>query len=53
MKLSGTFRSERSNALERIVENGHVHAPKTKELLWLKIKQKQKQQDFSIKVKMK
>jgi hypothetical protein len=39
----GTFESERSNALERIVENGHgtltvmsqyghVHAPKTKEL---------------------
>jgi hypothetical protein len=29
----GTFESERSNAMERIVENGHVHVPKTKELL--------------------
>jgi hypothetical protein len=26
----GTFESERSNALERIVENGHVHPPKTR-----------------------
>jgi hypothetical protein len=41
----GTIQSERSNALERIVENGHgmvtgrsryfhVHAPKTKETLY-------------------
>ena len=29
----GTIESERSNALERIVENGHVHVPKTKETL--------------------
>jgi hypothetical protein len=28
----GTIESERSNALERLVENGHVHVPKTKEL---------------------
>ena len=29
----GTIESERSNALERIVENGHAHASKTKETL--------------------
>jgi hypothetical protein len=29
----GTIESERRNALERIVENGHVHAPKTNETL--------------------
>jgi hypothetical protein len=33
-KRSGMVRNgERSNALERIVENGHVHASKTKEKL--------------------
>ena len=31
----GTIESERSYALERKVENGHVHAPKTKELPYL------------------
>jgi hypothetical protein len=29
----GTIESERSNALERIVENGHVQALKTKQTL--------------------
>jgi 3,4-dihydroxy-2-butanone 4-phosphate synthase len=33
-KRLGTIESERSNAMERIVENGHVHALKTKELLY-------------------
>ena len=31
----GTFESERNNALERIVENVHVHVSKTKETLYL------------------
>jgi hypothetical protein len=31
----GTIGWERSNALERIVENGHAHAPKTKETLYI------------------
>jgi hypothetical protein len=30
----GKFESERNNALERIVENVHVHVSKTKELLY-------------------
>jgi hypothetical protein len=36
-KHPGTIELERSNALERIVENGHghVHVPKTKETLYL------------------
>ena len=33
-KHLGTIELERSNALERIVENGHGHVPKTKETLY-------------------
>ena len=31
----GTIELERSNAMERIVENGHVHVSKTKESLYV------------------
>jgi hypothetical protein len=44
---SGTFKSERSNALERIVENGH--GPNTKELLY-KIFKNQIKYNFSSKL---
>jgi hypothetical protein len=33
----GTFESKRSNALERIVDNVHVHVSKTKETLYLSV----------------